>query len=79
MKGIAYPILRRLPYEGTLTSSCARITLNGVSPRPDEIIQLGQFDYEGIPVVFVERPLLEVVLNKGGLEGEIRLFLRWEW
>jgi hypothetical protein len=42
----------------------------------DEVIQLGELNDEGVPVVFVKRAAFKVILDKGGFEGAIRLFLR---
>jgi hypothetical protein len=43
--------------------------------RADEVVELGELDDEPVPVVLVERPFFEVVLNESGLEREFGLFL----
>jgi hypothetical protein len=49
------PIFRGLSNEGALGTSGRRITLNRVSTGSHEIIQAGKLDYEGIPIVLIER------------------------
>lgn len=73
----AHPILGCLTHECALTSTCARVALNGVSSGPYEVIQFGELDDEGVPVVFIEWTLFEVVWDKSRLERNFCLFLRW--
>lgn len=70
-----YPVLGSLPYERTLAPSCARITLYGVTTRAHEVVELGELDDKGIPVIFIKGTTFEVILDERRLEGTRGLFL----
>lgn len=69
------PVLGRLADKGALTSTSGRVALNRVAPRPDEIVEFRELHNDRIPIVLVERTLLEVLLNERGLEWYLGLFL----
>ena len=58
------PVFGSLSNKGALSSSSARVTLNWMTPRTYQVIQLGQFDDESIPVVLVKWPFLQVILDE---------------
>jgi hypothetical protein len=59
-----HPVLGRLANKGALVATRTGITLDGVSSGSNEIVQFRELDDEGIPVVLVERLLLQVILNE---------------
>ena len=69
------PILRRLPNKSALITSGRGVTLDGMTAGPDEIIELGEFDYDPVVVVLIERSFLEVFLDESRLQGAVRSFL----
>jgi hypothetical protein len=71
-----HPVLGSLPNKCTLVPSRARVTLDGMTPSAYQIVQLGKLDDESIPIVLVEWPFLEVVLDKCWFQGESGLFLK---
>lgn len=54
-----HPILGRLTNKVLLTTSCSAISFDRVPPRPDLVIELGEFDNESVIVVVEERLRLE--------------------
>ena len=54
-----HPILGRLTHKVLLTASCSAISFDRVTPRPDLVIELGEFDNESVIVVVEERFCLE--------------------
>lgn len=71
-----YPVLGRLPDERTLTAASTGIASDRIPPSAHKVVQLGQLDNKCIPIVFIEGPLLEVILNKCGFERYSGLFLQ---
>ena len=59
-----HPVFSSLTNKSTLAPTSTRISLDRVSSRPNQIIQLRQLYNETIPVVFVERTLFKVILNE---------------
>jgi len=46
-----------------------------MSTCPNKVIKLREFDYKGIPVIFIEWSFFKIFLNEGGLERDVGLFL----
>lgn len=70
-----HPVLCCLPNKGTLTTTRTRVSLNWMTSRPDQIIELGKFDDERVPVILVERSFFEIVLDERRFEWHVCLFL----
>jgi len=69
------PILRCLPNESALVPSGRGIAFDGMTSGSYEVIEFGEFHDDSVVVVLVEWPLLEVFLDKCGLQGSVRSFL----
>jgi hypothetical protein len=52
-----YPVLRSLAHEVLLLSSGCRVAFDGISASSDAVVELGEFDDEGV-VVVLEKWLL---------------------
>lgn len=74
-KVINYPIFCSLSHERVLVPTGAGITLDGMSASPNEIIKLREFDYKGVPVIFIERSFFKIFLYEGCFEWDVGLFL----
>lgn len=70
-----YPIFCSLSYKGALIPTSAGVTLDGMSTGSNEVIKLREFDYKGIPVIFVERFFFKMFLDEGSFEWDAGLFL----
>lgn len=66
--GVAYPVFGGLPDKGTLTTSRTSVALNWMTSGSYKIVELRKLDDESIPVVTVERSLLQIVLDERRLE-----------
>lgn len=71
----AHPVLGRLSNERVLTSSSARVTLDRVAARSDEVVKLRELNDDRVVIVAVEGRLLEELLREDGLEVPSGLFL----
>lgn len=69
------PVLGGLTDKGTLITSSAGITLNRMATITDKVVELGKFNDERVPIVFVERALLEILLYERGFKLNTSLFL----
>lgn len=72
---MAHPILRRLSDKRALITARTGITLHRVPTSAHEIIEFRKLDDEGVPIVLVERSLIQVVLDKRRLESKVGHFL----
>ena len=70
-----YPIFSGLSHERALIPASAGIALDGMSTGSNKVIKLREFDYKGIPVIFVERSFFKIFLDEGGFEWDVGLFL----
>ncbi len=59
-----HPILGRLSHKGALVSARTGVALHRVASRAHKVVQPRQLDNEPVPVVLIERPLLEVILHE---------------
>ena len=50
--------------------------LGRMSTSSNKVIELRQFDYKGVPVIFVERSFFKIFLDERGLEWDVGLFLK---
>lgn len=46
-----------------------------MSTGPNKFIKLREFDYKGVPVIFVERSFFKIFLDERGFEWDVGLFL----
>ena len=70
-----YPIFCSLSYERALIPTSAGIALYGMSAGSNKVIKLREFDYKGVPVIFVKRLLFKMFLYERCFEWDIGLFL----
>lgn len=71
-----HPVLGGLPDEILLTTAGGAVAAGGIAPRPDEVVQLGELDDEGV-IVLLEEGLCPQPRRKDGLQMPGGLFLRW--
>lgn len=64
LAGKAYPILCSLSNEGTLVASSTRISLDRMPTSTYKVVQFGELDDEGVPIIFIEWTFFEVELNE---------------
>lgn len=69
------PVFSSLSNEGTLVSSGTGVALDWVPSCANEVIKFGKFDNQCIPVILVERTFFEVILDEGGFQSNLGLFL----
>lgn len=70
-----HPILRRLSHERILAPARAAIPQNGPPAGADDVVEVGELDDEGVPVVFVEGAFFEVLVYETFFERCWGLFL----
>jgi hypothetical protein len=69
------PVLGRLTDEGTLITSGTGITLSRMTTGTNEVVELGKFNNERVPIVLVERAFLEILLYERGFKLKFSSFL----
>lgn len=70
-----HPVLRRLPHERALAPASTAVSENGTTAGADDVVQVGELDDEGVPVVFVKGTFFEVLVDEAFFEGGWGLFL----
>ena len=70
-----HPIFGGLTDKCTLIPTSAGISLNRMSAGANKVIELGEFNNEGVPVILVEWPFLKILLDEGRLQRDAGLFL----
>jgi len=69
------PVLGRLTDKCTLITSRTGIALNRVATGTNKVVELGKFNDERVPIVFVEGTFLEIFLYERGFKLKFSLFL----
>ena len=69
------PVLGRLTDKSTLITSGTGITLNRMATGTNKVVELGKFNDERVPIIFVERAFLEILLYERGFKLKFSLFL----
>lgn len=72
---LMHPILRRLPHERALAPPSTRVSEHGSAAGTDDVVEVGELDDEGVPVIFVEGTLFEVLVYEAFFEWFRGLFL----
>lgn len=75
---LVHPVLRRLPHERALAPTRTAVPENGTTAGADDVVQVGELDDEGVPVVFVEGAFFEVLVYEAFFERGGGLFLERE-
>jgi hypothetical protein len=62
-----YPVFGGLANESALRSACTRVTFYRVPLSPYKVIQAGKLDNDRVPIVFVERSFVKIVMDESCL------------